>query len=71
MQDLENIADLGLEGGLKMLLIRLNSIESAQILSPVVDSSCRKWICTRRVSVRIESSHKVPHTNQVKFVVTF
>ena len=42
-QDLENIiADLGFEGGLKMLLIR-----STQIVSPAVDLSCKKSICAR------------------------
>ena len=45
--DLENIADLGFEGGFKMLSIQLNSIEWTQIVSPVVNSSYRKPICSR------------------------
>ena len=32
VRDLENIVDLDFEGGLKMLLIRVNSIESTQIV---------------------------------------
>ena len=34
-----------MQGGLKMLSICVDSIESTQIVSPVVDSSCRKLIC--------------------------
>ena len=34
-----------MQGGLKMLSIRADSIESTRIVSPVVDSSCRKSIC--------------------------
>ena len=37
-----------MQGGLKMLSIRLDSIESTRIVSPVVDSSCRKSICETR-----------------------
>ena len=51
-RDLENIVDLDFEGGLKMLSIRLDSIESTRIVSPVVDSLRR--------NVRIESNRKVP-----------
>ena len=54
-----------------MLSIRVNLIESTQIVSPVVDLSCRKSICAKLHSVRIESSRKVPLTNRVKFVATF
>ena len=60
-----------MQGELKMLSIRLDSIESAQIVSPVADSSCRKSICVRRDSVRIESSLNMPHMNRLKFVTTF
>ena len=60
-----------MQGGLKMLSIRLDLIESARIISPVVDSSCRKSICARRDSVLIKSSCKVPHTSRVKFVAPF
>ena len=62
---------LCMQGGLKMLSIRLDPIESTRIVSPVIDSSCRKSICTRRETVNIESSHKVPYTNRLKFVATF
>ena len=34
-----------MQGGLKMLSIRVDSIESTRIVSPVVDLSCRKLIC--------------------------
>ena len=34
-----------MQGGLKMLSIRIDSIELTRIVSPVVDSSCRKSIC--------------------------
>ena len=34
-----------IQGGLKMLSIRLDSIESTRIASPAVDSLCRKSIC--------------------------
>ena len=34
--------------GLKTLSIRVDSIESTRIVSPVVDSSCRKSICMYR-----------------------
>ena len=54
-----------MHGGLKMLSIRLNSIESTRIVSPVVDSSSRKSVCARHNSVRIESSRKVPQTNRL------
>ena len=37
-----------MQGGLKMLSIRLDSIESTRIVSPVVDSSCQKSICKTR-----------------------
>ena len=37
-----------MQGGFKMLSIRVNLIESTQIVSPVVDSSCRKSICMYR-----------------------
>ena len=41
---------------LKMLLIRLDSIESTQIVSPVVDSSSRKSICETRLRAnRVET----------------
>ena len=60
-----------MQGWLKMLSIRLDLIESTRIVSPVVDSSCRKSICERSDSLRIESSPKVPHVNRAKFVATF
>ena len=60
-----------MQGGLKMLSIRVDWIESTRIVSPVVDSSCRRSICSRRGSLRIESSRNVPHTNRLKFVATF
>ena len=45
-----------LQGGLKMLSIRLDSIESTRIVSPVVDLSCRKSICETRLRVsRVKS----------------
>ena len=58
-----------MQGGLKMLSIRLDSTESTQIVSPVVNSSCQKSICTRRHPVRIESSCKVPLTNRLSLGV--
>ena len=48
-RDLQNIADLGLKGGMKMLLIRVDSIESTRIVPPAVDSTCRKLTCTNNV----------------------
>ena len=45
VRDLENIVDLYFEGGLKTLSIRVDSIESTRIVSPVVHSSCWKSIC--------------------------
>ena len=45
--DLVNIAFLSFEGGLKMLSIRHDLIESTWIVSLAVDSSHRKSICTR------------------------
>ena len=58
-----------MQGGLKMLSIRLDSIESTQIVSPVVDSSCWKSICARHLSLRIESSRKVPQMNRLSLGV--
>ena len=58
-----------MQGGLKMLLIRLDLIESTQTVTPVVGSSCWKSICARHDSVRIESSCKVPQTNQLSLGV--
>ena len=46
-----------MQGGLKMLSIRLDSIESTRIVSPVVDSSCWKLICETRAPC--ESSRDV------------
>ena len=46
-----------MQGGLKMLSIRLDSIESTGIVSPVVDSSCWKSICETRAPC--ESSRDV------------
>ena len=48
VRDLENIVDLYFEGGLKMLSIRVDSIESTRIGSPVVHSSYRESICIYR-----------------------
>ena len=52
-----------------MLSIRVDSIESTRIVSPVVDSSCQKLICKTRLklrcNVRIESNRKVPQTNRL------
>ena len=59
------------QGGLKRLSIQVHLIKFTRIVSPVVDSSCWKSICARCDSVRIESIHKVPHTNRVKFVAMF
>ena len=53
------------QGRLKMLSIRLDSIELTQIISPVVESTCRKSICANRDSVRIDSNREVPQTNQL------
>ena len=52
--------DLGfrwaMQGGLKMLSIRVVSIESTRIVSPVVDPSCRKSICETRLRAnRVET----------------
>ena len=45
-----------MQGGLKMLSIRLDSMESTRIVSPVVDSSYRKSICETRLRAnRVES----------------
>ena len=60
---------LTMQGGLKILSIRLDSIGSTRIVSPVVDSSCRKSICARRDSVRIEASRKVHQTNRLSLGV--
>ena len=38
-----------MQGGLKMLSIRVDSIESTRTVYPVVDSSCRKSICETRL----------------------
>ena len=46
-----------MQGGLKMLSIRLDSIESTRIVSPVVDSSCWKSVCETRAPC--ESSRDV------------
>ena len=40
-----------IQGGLKMLLIRVDSIESTQIISPVVHSLCRRSICEIQLPV--------------------
>ena len=65
-----------MQGGLKMLPIRLDSIESTQIVSPVVDLSCQKSIARResiriksRHNVRIKSNRKVPQTNHLSLGV--
>ena len=65
-----------MQGGLKMLSIRVDAIESTRIVSPVVDSSCRKSICetrlcksTLRRNMRIESTRKVPQTNRLSLGV--
>ena len=55
-RNLENMADLGFEGGLKMLLIRVDSIEWTRIVSPAVDSTCRKSICARLAAVPMLSN---------------
>ena len=45
-----------MQGGLKMLSIRLDSIESTRIVSPFVDSSYRKSIYdTRLCANRVET----------------
>ena len=45
-----------MQGGLKMLLIQVDSIESTQIISPVLDLSCRKSICETRLRAnRVET----------------
>ena len=44
-----------MQGGLKMLSIRLDSIEWTRIVPLVVDSLCRKSICETRLSAnRVE-----------------
>ena len=53
------------QGGLKMLSIRLDSIESTRIVSPGVDSSCRKSICKTRLRAnRVESSSALGESTQ-------
>ena len=62
-RDFVNIAHLGFEGGLKMLSIRHDSIESTRIVSLAVDSSYRKSICAhlsfkgglKMLSIRLDS----------------
>ena len=50
---------------LKMLSIRINSIKSTRIVSPVVDSSCRKSICETRLRAnRVESSSASDESTQ-------
>ena len=45
-----------MQGGLKMVLIRSNRVESTRIISPVVDSSYRKSICEMRLRAnRVET----------------
>ena len=47
-RDLEKILHPGsMQGGLKKLLIQLNSIASTQIVSPAIDSLHQKSICVR------------------------
>ena len=79
MRSLENIADLGFEGGLKMLSIPVNLIESTQIVSPAVDSTCRKliapldnvgWDRNIVVSTRFDQID-TNRTNRLTFVATF
>ena len=60
------------QGGLKMLSIRLDSIKSTQIVSPVVNSSCRSRFARRdsvqiesRRNMQIESNRKLPWTSQL------
>ena len=44
-----------IQGGLKRLSIRVDLIKLTRIVSPVVDSSCRKLICETRLHVnRVE-----------------
>ena len=57
------------QGGLKMWPIQIDSIESTQIVSPVVEMTCRKSICANRDSVRIESNREVPQTNRLSLGV--
>ena len=45
VRDLENIVDLDFEGGLKMLSIRVNSIESTEV--------CGQVLRTRKVHVSL------------------
>ena len=58
-----------MQGGLKMLSIRLDSIESTRIVTPVVDLSYRKSIWVRHDCVQIDSSRKVPQTNRLSLRV--
>ena len=45
-----------MQGGLKILSIQVDSTESTRIVSPVVDSSCRKSICEMRLHAnRVET----------------
>ena len=76
--DLENIADLGLEGGLKMLSIRVDSIESTRVFSPADNWTCRKSICADNVGwvedvVNLTWFDQIDTnpTNQLKFVAMF
>ena len=39
--------NMNMQGGLKMSSILVDSMESTQIVSPSVDSTCRKSICAR------------------------
>ena len=64
-RDSDNIAPWTMQHGLKLLSIWLDVIQSTQIVSPVVDSSCRKLICARRDSVRIKWSRKVYKSTEV------
>ena len=55
-----------------MLSIRVDSIESTRIVSPVVDSSYARRDSVRiesRRNVRIESNRKVPQTNRLSLGV--
>ena len=45
-----------MQGGLKMLSIPVDSIESTQIVSPVIDPSCQKAICETQLQAnRVET----------------
>ena len=61
------------EGGLKMLSIRVDSIESTRIVFPVVDSPSYARRDSVRIesrrNVRIESNRKVPQTNRLSLDV--